>query len=189
MTNEDLEPYRAGIRPDCDLNTLHRSRHPYDESRIKILSGSRFLSRKNVTLLSGHDGRKRRSWIRAKQRWIPFLIPDANVCAMLAARFFLGLCSILCFLDFPALWLGRFDYHRARTKITRFLTTIWGFYDTIAQFLRDFLLWPLKWFSSVTRVKLIRTWTFLLAELQDMVPPSWLFLAEFSGWTWLSIWI
>ena len=31
-----------------------------------------------------------------------------NVCAMLAARFFLRLCSILCFLDFPALWLGRF---------------------------------------------------------------------------------
>ena len=24
---------------------------------------------------------------------------------------------------------------------------------------------------------------FLLAELQDMVPPSWPFLAEFSGWT------
>ena len=24
---------------------------------------------------------------------------------------------------------------------------------------------------------------FLLAELQDMVPLSWLFLAEFSGWT------
>ena len=61
-------------------------------------------------------GRKRRSWIRAKQRWIPFLIPDANVCAMLAARFFLGLCSILCFLDFPALWLGRFDYHPSQNK-------------------------------------------------------------------------
>ena len=55
MKNEDLEPYRAGIWPDCDLNTLHRSRHQYDKSRIKILSGSRFLSRKNVTLLSGHD--------------------------------------------------------------------------------------------------------------------------------------
>ena len=39
-----------------------------------------------------------------------------NVCAMLAARFFLRLCSILCFLDFPALWLGRFDYHPSQTK-------------------------------------------------------------------------
>ena len=39
-----------------------------------------------------------------------------NVCAMLAARFFLRLCSILCFLDFPALWLGRFDYHPSQNK-------------------------------------------------------------------------
>ena len=39
-----------------------------------------------------------------------------NVFAMLAARFFLRLCSILCFLDFPALWLGRFDYHPSQNK-------------------------------------------------------------------------
>ena len=35
---------------------------------------------------------------------------------MLAARFFLRLCSILRFLDFPALWLGRFDYHPSQNK-------------------------------------------------------------------------
>ena len=39
-----------------------------------------------------------------------------NVCAMLAARFFLRLCSILCFLDFPALSLGRFGYHPSQNK-------------------------------------------------------------------------
>ena len=39
-----------------------------------------------------------------------------NVFAMLAARFFLRLCSILCFLDFPALWLGRFGYHPSQNK-------------------------------------------------------------------------
>ena len=39
-----------------------------------------------------------------------------HVCAMLAARFFLRLSSILCFLDFPALWLVRFDYHPSQNK-------------------------------------------------------------------------
>ena len=39
-----------------------------------------------------------------------------HVCAMLAARFFLRLSSILRFLDFPALWLVRFDYHPSQNK-------------------------------------------------------------------------
>lgn len=55
-----LEPERDSIRPDFNLNTNHSSRHRHDKSRTeKKMSASQRMSRTNVTLLSGHDGRTR----------------------------------------------------------------------------------------------------------------------------------
>lgn len=53
-----LELERDNIRPDFNLNTNYSSRHRHDKSRTeKKMSASQRMSRTNVTLLSGHDGR------------------------------------------------------------------------------------------------------------------------------------